>query len=54
MRPKTKWEKFKARFIWGQWGWNTLMLRKDRIIVGKLKVMTKSESYRRHASRRRR
>lgn len=39
MRPYTKWELFKQRFIWGQWSWWTFVVRKDRIVIGKLKVM---------------
>ncbi|AWN03317.1 hypothetical protein PBI_CAMILLE_71 [Microbacterium phage Camille] len=39
MRPLTKWEKFKKRFIWGQWSWKTFLIMRDRIVIGKLKVM---------------
>lgn len=38
MRPLTKWEKFKKHFTWGSWGWNTFMVRKKFIVIGKLKV----------------
>jgi hypothetical protein len=53
MRPLTRWEKFKKRFIWGQWGWRTLLLRRDRIVVGKLKVLLNEKPIR-HRSKRRR
>lgn len=39
MRPLTRWERLRARIIWGQWSWRTFLVRHDRIVVGKLKVM---------------
>lgn len=44
---------FKKRFIWGKWGWGTLLFKKDRVVVGKLKVLTAQKPIR-HRSKRRR
>lgn len=52
MRPLTKWEKFKKRFIWGQWGWNSLLIKKDRVVVGKLKYLRKEKPIRHRSAKR--
>lgn len=40
MRPETRWELFKRRFVWGQWSWRTLGFYHGHIlVVGKLKVI---------------
>lgn len=43
---------FKKRFIWGTWGWGTLLFKKDRVVVGRLKVMTKPKPIRHRSSKR--
>jgi hypothetical protein len=42
MRPITRWERFKALFVWGKWSWRTIWFGRDDfagiVVVGKLKV----------------
>jgi len=39
VRPLTWRERLRQRVIWGHWSWRTLLVQRDRIVVGKLKVI---------------
>ena len=43
MRPYTKWELFKKRFVFGQWSWFTFIVRKHVIVIGKFKYIRKEK-----------